>query len=301
MLKGKNSLYSKSLIFALFFAVITSIHAYAQDIAKLQIQQLSKSKAAYKVALIQRALEITEPDYGDFTLDVIELTMSGNRIMQSSLEGEMINTIIQPGNDLLDKQHLAVRVPVRLGLLNYRLLLVDKGKSHQYEKVTTLAELNQFKAGLGTYWEATKVYKKHHLNMMEVSNTSSIFSMLQKKRFDYLPRGIYEIYDELDSKQNASKTIIIEPTIALYMPMYTYVYISPKAPRLANRLENGLQKLLLNGEIEQLLYKHYADEINRTNLDSRKIISIESRYYHRHDTAYDKYLLFNRQSETSSL
>ena len=275
-----------------------SSNSYSLDISKLQVQKLSKSKAAYKVELIQRALEITEPVYGDFKLDVIELTMSGNRIVQSSLEGELINTIIQPGNDLLDKKHLVVRIPVRLGLLNYRLLLIDKAKSDEYEKVATLGDLNHFKAGLGTYWEATKVFKKNHLNMMEVNNTSSMFGMLQKSRFDYLPRGIYEIYDEVESKQNALKTIIIEPTIALYMPMYTYVYVSPKTPRLANRLNDGLRKLLLSGELEQLLYKHYADEINRTNLNLRKLIRIESSdYHHRHDSEYDKYLLYEKDIE----
>lgn len=287
-----NTFYPVLLLVTSFFVN----NSHAMDVAKLQVQKLSKSKAAYKIDIIQRALQVTEAEYGEFTLDVVDLTMSGQRIFQSSLEGGLINTIIQPRNELLDQQHLVIRIPVRLGLLNYRLLLIDKSDVGKYEKVETLTDLNHFKAGLGGYWETTKVYKKNRLNMLEVSHIPNLFSMLQKQRFDYLPRGLYEIYDELDSHHNKMKTIVIEPTIALHIPMYTYVYVSPKAPRLANRLQVGLHSLLVSGELKKILYDHYADDIQRSNLPSRKVISIESNAYPHYNSEYDKYLLFKSNS-----
>jgi hypothetical protein len=46
---------------------------------------------------------------------------------------------------------------------------------------------------------------------------------------------------------------VVEPTIALYIPTHSYVYVSPNNPRLYKRLEEGLTKLKTNEELEPLL------------------------------------------------
>ena len=50
-----------------------------------------------------------------------------------------------------------------------------------------------------------------------------------------------------------TKNVVIEPTIALYISTHSYVYVSPKNPRLYKRLEEGLTKLKTNEELEPLL------------------------------------------------
>jgi hypothetical protein len=49
--------------------------------------------------------------------------------------------------------------------------------------------------------------------------------------------------------------VVIEPSLAIYLPMPTYVYVSPAKPRLAQRLEKGLKIMLKNGELHQILRK----------------------------------------------
>ena len=80
------------------FLTLLSCKSYSVDFIKLQLQQLSQNKAAHNKEVIQRALEITEPEYGPFKLEVVKITMSGNRMLQSSLEGKLINTVIVPAN-----------------------------------------------------------------------------------------------------------------------------------------------------------------------------------------------------------
>lgn len=45
---------------------------------------------------------------------------------------------------------------------------------------------------------------------------------------------------------------VVEPTIALYIPTHSYVYVSPNNPCLYKRLEEGLTKLKTNEELEPL-------------------------------------------------
>ena len=103
--------------------------------------------------------------------------------------------------------------------------------------------------------------------------------MLKRSRFDYIPRAIYEAYDELESRQPDLKNIVVEPTLALYLPMATHIYISPQEPRIARRLEIGLRKLIANGEIKTILDKYYAEDISRANLKNRRIIKISNPTY----------------------
>lgn len=64
--------------------------------------------------------------------------------------------------------------------------------------------------------------------------------MLNHDRFDFLPRGVNEIFEEYALRKDLLENVIIEPHLALYIPGATYVFVSPKYPELAERLEIGL-------------------------------------------------------------
>jgi hypothetical protein len=273
---------------------VFAFKAYSVDIVKLQLQQYSKNKAAHNSDVIRRALEITEPEYGAFDLQLVEITMSGGRMILSGLTGKLVNTLILPGNARWDKQHIAIRIPIRLGLLGYRLLLINKVDLPKFEKINTLQELKELTAGLTNYWETTKILKHGGYKVMETGHFDGLFLMLDKHRFDYLPRSIYEIYAELEERKDTLENVVVEPTIALNIPMLSYVYVSPSEPRIAKRIKSGLQKLLANGELKELLYKHYGDDIIRANLQGRKIFQIENNYYNHDDNEYNNYLLYSK-------
>ena len=105
-----------------------------------------------------------------------------------------------------------------------------------------------------------------------------------------MPRAIYEIYDELNTRKANLKDVVIEPTLALYIPMVSYVYVSPKEPRLAKRIEKGLRIMIATGEIKSILHKYYDDEINRADLNNRTIIKIDNPDFNDHDVLADEEL-----------
>lgn len=277
----------------LLVCALFSYKSYSVDIVKLQLQQFSEHKAAHNSEVIRRALEITEPEYGAFKLQLVEIKMNGDRMIHSSLSGELINTVIVPPSKEWDKQHIAIRIPIRLGLLSYRLLLINKADLPKFEKIKTLQELKNLRAGLTNYWETTKILKKEAFNILETAHFDGLFLMLDKHRFDYLPRGIYEIYSELNARKNVLKNVVVEPTIALHIPMLSYVYVSPSEQRIAERIKVGLQKLMFNGELKTLLYKHYGEDIIKAKLKGRKVFEVENNYYNQYDNIYNDYLLFD--------
>lgn len=262
-------------------------NSFAVDIAIIQNQQMSENKARHNSAVVTRALEITEDEYGPYEVQVIDLTMSNGRLHKFIVEGKTFNTVVIIANQLWDDTTIAVKVPVRLGLLSYRLLLVNKVDLFKFEQISTIEQLSHLYAGLAKGWETTKVFKHHGFKVKTTGHFEGIFSMLDKHRFDYLPRGIYEAYDELESREEILDDVVVEPTIALNIPTLTHVYVSPSEPRLAKRINAGLQKMLINGDLKKLLLKYYEKDLKRADLKNRKIIKISNPFYNQ--TKIDKF------------
>lgn len=264
-----------------------SYDARSIDIVKIKKQQLSMNKAAHNNELFKRALEITEDEFGPFELENVDVIMTSNRELRAVENGIIINATITPANEQWDKQLISIQTPIRLGLLSYRLLLVNKIDLPKFKNVNTLDDLKQLTAGLLHDWKTTAIFKAHNFKMVESHNFEGLFLMLNKHRFDYIPRAIYEVNDELNAQKSILNNIVVEPTIALFIPTITYIYVSPKTPRLAKRLDTGLKKLFNNGELKKILEKYYAVDIDRAKLNQRKIIKIESSYYLRNGEKYN--------------
>ena len=275
------------------FAFTNTFQASAIDLVKIRSQEISQKKSAHNIEVIQRALEETEQEYGPFIFKEVSMYMTPGRMLHATAEGKEVNISLVPASEEWDTTNVPIRIPVRLGLLNYRLLLINKVDLPKFAAVSTLDELNQYHAGLLRDWVTTKVYKKNGLNVIDTSNFKGLFLMLKKHRFDYMPRAVYEIYDELAAQKSILGDVVVEPTIALHIPMLTYIYVSPKEPRIAKRLEKGLKKLIVSGELKEILYKHYGDDIRRANLKEQNIIHIDNSHYQYKDSQYDQYLLNN--------
>lgn len=262
----------------LLFCFIPSVVA-VDTIKLLKPLLVDDKRSKHKNEVIIRALQITAEEFGPFIFEPIEMSMTPKRAFISLKRNQNINAYIGPSGEAWGNEVITIKIPIRQGLLNYRLLLVHQSQLALFSKVKNLDDLSQLNAGLQHHWATTKVFESHGLKVTTTHNFEGLFQMLKRSRFDYIPRAIYEAYDELESRQPDLKNIVVEPTLALYLPMATHIYISPQEPRIARRLEIGLRKLIANGEIKTILDKYYAEDISRANLKNRRIIKISNPTY----------------------
>ncbi|MGJ8679677.1 hypothetical protein [Paraglaciecola sp.] len=268
----------RRLSILLIFALV-SFNVYSTDVVKIRKQNKFSNKEAHNFEVIQRALEVTELEYGKFIFEEVLLSMNPNRMLKSVADGDLINISLMPANKKWDGVNIPVKIPVRMGLLNYRLLVINKADLKKFENIKTIEALNTLSAGLLRNWITTKVYQANNQNLVDVINLESLFLMLDKQRIDYIPRTIYEVYDDIKMQSSTTENLAIEPSIVLHIPMHTYVYVSAKHPLLAERLEAGLKKLLASGELKDILYKYYGANIRRAKLATRKVIFIDNPNY----------------------
>jgi len=249
-------------------------------------------RAKHKDEIIIRSLEITEAEYGPFTFERIDVDMTPSRALASMKAGNLINIFIAPASKIWEKNAIPIKVPIRLGLLSYRLLLVNKKNLHKFKQVKTFDDLKKFRVGLQSDWITTKIFKELGMNVITAHNFEGLFLMLDKQRSDYIPRAIYEIYDEFNNRKTKLNNVVIEPTLALYLPMVSYVYVSASAPNIAKRVNSGLQKLARTGELKNIFNKYYEEDVRKANLKNRRIIEIINPYFNDQDLLKDQTLFY---------
>jgi len=278
MLQMMLLLCVKRIIFISF--VLISHYSFAVDIIKTVSPASDGGKSTqYKSQILLRALQLTEPEYGSFIIKDTSVNMKPLRAMLSISSGKMMNVAFMAANEEWDNKALPIAVPIRGGTLSYRLLLVNKANLDDFAKVSSLADLNMLIGGLQNDWSTTKIFKASNINIRTPQTLEGMLSMLNVQRIDYIPRAIYEIFDEIKLHNNSLKNVVIEPTLSLYIPMVSYAYVSPKAPRIAQRLKIGLDELARSGELRRIFNQYYGQDIQNSGLTQRKVIKISSPYF----------------------
>jgi ABC-type amino acid transport substrate-binding protein len=171
---------------------------------------------------------------------------------------------------------IPIRIPIRKGLLNYRLLLTNKSELSKFEGIVTLEQLKKLKAGLVDRWITSDILQHNNFNILRILDYDSLFRMLIAKRYDYTVRGVNEIYGELTSHKYKDADFAVVPNIGLYINSPTYFFISKRHPKLAKRVELGFELMLENGQFDQIFYKWHQKSIDKANLKGRVLININN-------------------------
>lgn len=238
-------------------------------------QSTYDTRGSYKEALLRLALEHTVDEYGPYQITTDAPWMNTLQARKQLQTGEQLNVFIAVSSPEWEKETLAITIPVRKGLLSYRLLLIHKDDQALFESITTIEALKTLSVGLLHNWSITSMLENQGFNIKRASNYDGLFRMLDFHRFHYIPRGVNEIFSELEQRKAILNNVVIAPNIALYIPTPSYIFVSPHYPRLAKRLEEGFEKIIANGRFEQLFQQHFADNIKSADLKQRRIFKLE--------------------------
>ena len=251
----------------------------AIDIIKANIgESILDQRIHFKKQILIHALELTKPKYGEYLIDIKKYYMNGDRSFVELTTGKNINVYFSLTQQRMERIAIPIRIPVRRGIVNYRLLLIKKGTEHIFSDVNTIDDLKSIPVGVDTAWAAHKTLRHHDFNIAPVADYDSMFNMLARKRFKYIPRSISEIYDELDRHSDDFYDFVIEPSLVLYIPSATYVFVSRKSLRIADRLREGLEMMAENGDLLNIFNRFFLDSIEKSDLRNRKIIYVDNPY-----------------------
>lgn len=231
-------------------------------------------RTKYTHEILNKALNLSSEKYGLFKLNKVAISMSNDVTFYELSRGKIINVAMSGATP--DKDHLAtpIRIPIRRGILNYRLLIINKKNLKLFEKINSLAQLKPYSVGIHSNSVTSDVMKVLGFSVVDTVSYDGMFKQLSQDKFDYIPRGLHEAYDEIELRKETINNLIVEPNLALYSPLPYYIYVSPAYPKLAERIEYGLEKMIEQGLIAKIFERYYGEDIKRSKLSERTIINI---------------------------
>ncbi len=260
------------IILVLTVSVFFPFNAYSVDVIKPQAPSSVKDvRGDYFNELYVLIMEATKHDFGEYLVEKKSLYSPQERTLLEIVSGKKVNVAIQVARSEWEKKTIPIYIPVGKGLMSYRLFLVKKDDLSTFSKVKTLDELKKIKMGLQVQWTITRALKPQGFRIVDGTSYEGMFGMLNRGRFKCFPRGLNEIYPEFNEWKPRCPDMVIEPTLSLFVPLPNFIFVSPAYPRLAERMEIGLKRIIANGEFDKLFETHHGKVFSKARLDERTI------------------------------
>jgi hypothetical protein len=271
MRKASSVLLGNILLIALLGTGIGNTQA--TETLKITLPSMEKSSAAHLVYFYQAlelALKKTEATDGPFIINYYPEALPVKRFLAELQNGSIVNVMWTTMNKERSEKLLPIRISLLKELNNYRVLLIRKNDQAIFSRIKNVEELRQLRAGLGSQWPETELFKKNNFAVVTAANYESLFKMLAANRFDYFQRGCYEIWNELEAQKD--KNLVIEQHLMLHYDAPFYFFVNKKNTKLANRIERGLRIAQEDGSFDKLFFsipgfkRGYEEQFNKQRL-----------------------------------
>jgi hypothetical protein len=270
--KTHISHYATAVVIFLFLLTKT---VTASDIIKINKGQSEIDvRTKYTYTILSKALEISEEKFGSFEIQVTGFAIPNHQALKELIKGEFINVAMAITTDEWEANNIPIRIPIRRGIFSYRLLAINESKVETFKDIKSADQLKQLIVGVRKSWALRKTLLSLDFTVSDAYSYDSIFAMLEKNRFDYIPRGIHEIYEEIAIRKKTLPHLTIEPHLALYIPSPFYIFVSKTTPKIAERLEWGLEELVKQGILKDTFEQYYGEYIKQADLANRTIINL---------------------------
>jgi hypothetical protein len=228
----------------------------------------------YSRALLAEVLRRTEPAFGPYTLEESDSPMTRGRLLLEMRDGVHVNVVANPADDKWLRELKAVWVPIDMGLQGWRIALIRRSQQAEIEALPSIAAFKAMRFGVASVWITRTALEQSGFKTVLGENYDGLFGMLLAQRFDMLPRGINEIFDEYDQRAPANPELAIERRYLTHDHIVSLFFVSPKAPRLAERIAAGMDAMLKDGSLRRFLLAYHGEAIARARLCDRIVVDL---------------------------
>jgi len=228
-------------------------------------------RSVYALAQLQLALDKAG---SRLRLEPSHYSMEQERALVSLEHNDRLDVAWSMTSIEREQRLLPVRIPLDKGLFGWRIALLPKDRAQLLKTVRTLDDLRQFSAGQGHDWPDSEILRGHALPIKVSASYGSLFRMLQARRFDYFPRSVIEVWDELEHPRG--QQLVVDSHVLLHYPTALYFFFSRKQPELAETVRIGMEKAIADGSFERLFQQHFAASLQRAQLEQRQLIRLNN-------------------------
>ncbi|WP_140054522.1 amino acid ABC transporter substrate-binding protein [Oceanospirillum sanctuarii] len=250
------------LIPLLVFCLVISSPVFAMTGEPQQIRIIppqSKADAShhYFQQLLERALQLTEVRYGAAEVVFAPHVIEQGRAVENLNEGKWIDVYWMGTSIEREKDLNAIRIPLVKGLLGYRGFIMTARLQRSFDVVSDRASvLKSLSACQGMHWPDSDILEQGGFKVVRSARYDTLFAMLKRNRCDIFPRGVHEGPAEVANQVGQGAGISWEDNALIYYPFPMYFFTSRSNPELAERIREGLERMIDDGSFEEFMRHH---------------------------------------------
>jgi hypothetical protein len=188
-----------------------------------------------------------------------------------------INIVIAYASEERNAEFMGIKIPILKGLNGWRTSVVHADNLDIFKHVTTLEHFKTFVPGQFHTWTDYKILLSNGITSARGANFNGLYLMLDKKRFDYFPRSILVIDQEVKVfKEEKELNISIEPHILIKYPTALYFYVNKTNIALAKMINDGLENLISSGKFDEIFNRHFSEIIEKIRSENRQVFTLDN-------------------------
>lgn len=230
-------------------------------------------RTGYPLALLRLAFQ-QNPQLQKYSLRPTDIKMPRGRSLKLLESGIAVDIFWSISTKERDTALTKVDFDLYNGMFGYRLIMVNMEDKKEFETMDSLQPLKLKVAALGHDWPDYKILKDNDFNVQGTSSYSGLFSLLHRRRVDYLPRSIFEVWSEAEHFRNRHLEVV--ESFAVYYPISFNYYLNKDNQHLAELLQKSLYLLSENGDFDTLFSIVWQDSLAKSNLDKKLIFKINN-------------------------
>jgi hypothetical protein len=179
-----------------------------------------------------------------------------------------------------DQKMLPVLFPIDMGLLGYRVFLIDGARQKEFDQIKSIEDLRRMVALQGSGWTDVEVLRSAGLPVRTAPTYKDLFPMTVKGRADYFPRGAIEAYSEKRTFAESAPGLAVEDSLVLYYPFSFIFYVKKTDGQLHDALYRGLVAAFDDGSYKALFQSNpdVQSVLANAHLKTRRVIKIDNPY-----------------------
>jgi ABC-type amino acid transport substrate-binding protein len=226
--------------------------------------------------ILKTALTKTVAEYGPYSLQPSKTGMNEARAFAELLNPSGMVTIAWSGTSVQkERVYRAVRIPLRKGILGYRIALISRNRQADIDRIRNLDDLRKVRVGQGIGWGDVALYEANGIKVY-TAGYENLFKMVAANRIDMFPRGINEVFHEHAARRHAIPDLAVEKHLLIYYPWPYYFFFNRSDRSLAKRVETGIRKMMKDGSFDAIFMKYNSASILKADLRNRRIIRLRN-------------------------
>jgi hypothetical protein len=191
---------------------------------------------------------------------------------------------------IYDEKLSPVLFPIDMGLLGYRVFLINVSRQNEFRQIKTIDDLRKMVALQGAGWADVNVLRRSGLRVRTAPTYAALFRMIVNGRADYFPRGAYEAYGEKIRFADSTPGLEVEDTLLLHYRFSEIFYVKKTDRQLHDDLYRGLVAAFEDGSFKALFLSNPDVQavLACAHLRTRRVIEVDNPFLSAEMKAVDK-------------